>query len=309
MQKRQLGNSGLSVSVVGLGCNNFGGRIDAASSRRVIDSAIEAGITFFDTADIYGNQGGSETIIGEALRGRRDRVVLATKFGMDMGDSLTEARASRHYIRRAVEASLRRLQTDYVDLYQLHIPDGLTPFEETLAALTELVDEGKVRYIGSSQFTAWQVVDADHIARRRHLEHFVSAQNYYNLLGREAERELLPACVAKGIGVLPFFPLAWGLLTGKYRRGQSPPTGTRLADGDERLTDANFDLIESLEGFAQERGHSLLDLAFAGLLAQAPVASVIAGATKPEQIAANVAAGQWELTHEDHQAMQTLLPG
>jgi len=308
MRARQLGNSGLSVSVVGLGCNNFGGRTDAAASRRVMDAAIDAGITLFDTADIYGNRGGSETIIGEALKGRRDQVVLATKFGMEMGDTLTQARASRHYIRRVVEASLRRLDTDYIDLYQLHQPDGVTPVEETLWALTELVNEGKVRYIGSSNFAAWQVAEAEHVARAHHLQRFISAQNQYSLLDRGAEAELLPACSAFGVGVLPFFPLSHGLLTGKYRRGLPAPEGTRLARAaQEVLRDADFDTIEALETFAQERGHSLLDLAFAGLLAQPAVSSVIAGATRAEQVEANVRAGDWELSGSDIAALRELL--
>ncbi|MHB8505696.1 MAG: aldo/keto reductase [Acidimicrobiales bacterium] len=293
MRYRQLGNSGLTVSVVGLGCNNFGGRLDLEASRRVIDAAIDHGVTLFDTADSYGNRGGSEEIIGQVLGSRRDQVVLATKFGNDMGSGDREARGGRRYIRMAVEASLRRLRTDHVDLYQLHQPDRCTPVAETLAALDELVAAGKVRYVGSSNFSAWQVADAAWEARTSGLERFVSAQNHYSLLERDAEKELLPACERFGVGVLPYFPLANGLLTGKYRRGEPMPEGTRLSG--RAIEDTTFDRIEALESFAKERGHSLLELAFAGLLAHPEVSSVIAGATRPEQVAANVAAGEWEL--------------
>jgi aryl-alcohol dehydrogenase-like predicted oxidoreductase len=224
MRYRQLGESGLTVSVIGLGGNNFGGRIGLEETRGVVDTAIDCGVTLVDTADIYGNRGGSEQLLGQVLAGRREHVVLATKFGMDMGDG-TVARGSRKYIRRAVEASLHRLQTDYIDLYQYHTPDGLTPLEETLATLDDLITEGKVRYIGSSNFAGWQISDADWIARTQHQARFVSAQNHYNLLHRDAEREIIPSCVHRGVSVLPYFPLANGLLTGKYRRGQDPPVG------------------------------------------------------------------------------------
>lgn len=303
MEYRQLGDSGLTVSVVGLGCNNFGGRIDAEQADAVVTAALDAGITLFDTADVYrGDRGSSEEILGKALGGRRDDVVIATKFGGDMkGDNGPDwgVRGSRRYIRKAVESSLSRLGTDWIDLYQLHTPDPVTPIEETLAALSELVAEGKIRYIGSSQFAGWQVVDADWAARTAGLEHFISAQNRYNLLEREAEDELIPACEHLGIGVLPFFPLAAGLLTGKYKRGQEPPEGTRLAMMPERLARADFDKIEALETFAAERDLTLLDVAIGGLAAQPAVASVIAGATKPEQIAQNVMSGLWEPTVED----------
>lgn len=302
MRYRQLGRSGLTVSVVGLGCNNFGGRLDLEASRRVIDAALDAGITLFDTADIYGNRGGSETILGQVLEGRRDRVVLATKWGLDMAIGPGWAPGSRRYIRRAVEASLRRLRTDHLDLYQLHRPDPVTPIDETLAALDELVREGKVRYVGSSNFAAWQVADADWVARHHHRERFVSAQNHYSLLERTAEKELLPACEHLGVGVLPFFPLANGLLTGKYRRGEPPPEGTRLAD--RPIDDDALRRVEALGAFAAERGHTILELAFAGLLARPAVASVIAGATRPEQVAANVTAGDWELTPTDVAALR-----
>jgi len=304
MRYRQLGRSGCRVSVVGLGCNNFGGRIGPEASRAVVDAALDAGITLFDTADFYGEQGGSETILGEALQGRRDRVVLATKFGLDMGDGLGVSRGSRRYIRVAVEASLRRLRTDWIDLYQLHMPDPTTPMAETLGALDELVHEGKVRYIGSSNLKAWQVADAEWTARTAGTERFVSAQNKYSLLERAAEAELLPACEAYGIGLLPFYPLATGLLTGKYRRDQAMPEGTRLAG--TTIPDATFDRLEALEHFAAERGHTLLELAVAALAARPAVASVIAGATRPEQVAANVAAGDWELSAEEQAQLWAL---
>jgi aryl-alcohol dehydrogenase-like predicted oxidoreductase len=305
MRYRQLGDSGLTVSVVGLGCNNFGGsfggRLDLDGTRAVVDAAIECGVTLLDTANSYGDRGGSETLLGQVLEGRRDEVVLATKFGSDMGEGPGVARASRWYVKRAVEASLRRLRTDRIDLYQLHRPDGITPMEETLAALDDLVREGKVLYVGSSNFAAWQVVEADWVARTRSLTRFVSAQNHYSLLERKAEEELLPACQKVGVGVLPFFPLANGLLTGKYRRRQPRPSGTRLEGRD--ISEHTWDRIEKLAAFAEERGHSLLELAFAGLLAAPAVASVIAGATSPEQVKANVAAGEWDLTAEDHEAL------
>jgi aryl-alcohol dehydrogenase-like predicted oxidoreductase len=308
MLYRQLGHSGLRVSVVGLGCNNFGGRIDLAASRRVIDAAIDAGITLFDTADTYGNRGGSETIIGQVLGDRRGQVILATKWGSDMNVGPGYALGSRRYIRLAVEASLRRLQTDFIDLYQLHRPDPLTPIAETLAALDELVAEGKIRYIGNSNFKAWQVADADWTARDLGTERFISAQNHYSLLERGAEDELLGACSQFGVGMLPFFPLANGLLTGKYRRGETKPEGTRLAD--RPISEVTYDRLEALEGFAKQRGHTLLELAFAGLLAQPTVSSVIAGATRPEQVVANVSAGDWVLDADDTAALaETLDPG
>jgi len=303
MEYRQLGDSGLTVSVVGLGCNNFGGRIDADQADTVVNAALDAGITLFDTADVYrGEQGWSEEILGQALGKRRDEVVIATKFGGDLKGANGPdwgVRGSRRYIRKAIDSSLRRLGTDWIDLYQLHVPDPITPIEETLAALSELVAEGKVRYIGSSQFAGWQVVDADWAARTAGFEHFISAQNKYSLLDRDVEDELVPACEHLGIGILPFFPLEAGLLTGKYKRGEGAPEGTRLAKQPERLARADFDRIEALETFAAERDLTLLDVAIGGLAAQPAVGSVIAGATKPEQIAQNVAAGLWDPTAED----------
>ena len=312
MRYRTLGESGLMVSVVGLGGNNFGGRIGLEETRAVVDAALEAGINLIDTADVYGNRGGSETVLGEVLAGRRDEVVLATKFGSDMTSVYGPdwgARGSRRHIRQAVEGSLRRLRTDWIDLYQYHVPDGITPMEETLAALDELVDEGKVRYVGSSNLDAWQVADAEWIARDRHLARFVSAQNEYSLLEREVERELVPACLRFGIGILPYFPLARGLLTGKYRRGEPPPEGSRLADRPELLTEEAFDLVEALEKFAAERGRSILDVAIGGLAMRPAVASVIAGATKPEQVRGNAEAGEWEPSPEDMAALDDLLSG
>jgi aryl-alcohol dehydrogenase-like predicted oxidoreductase len=304
MQTRKLGLSDLEVPVVGLGCNNFGGRIDAEASRPVIDAALDAGVTFFDTADVYGNRGGSEEIIGRALEGRRDRVVLATKFGHDVGLG-NEPRGSRRYIRTAVEASLRRLRTDRIDLYQYHRPDGVTPLEETLGALEELVQEGKVRAIGSSNFTAAMVEEAHGIAAARELTPFATEQSQYSWLRREAEDELLPACARLGVGFIPYFPLASGLLTGKYRKGEQPPEGTRLHG--RELDEADLDRVERLQAFARERGIGLLDVAIGGLAAQPGVASVITGATTAEQIRSNAAAGAWEPSAADLDELRAAL--
>jgi aryl-alcohol dehydrogenase-like predicted oxidoreductase len=306
MRYRQLGRSGLTVSEVGLGCNNFGGRLGVNETRAVVDAAVDAGITLLDTSNSYGNRGGSETQLGEVLKGRRDRVVLATKFGSDMGEGPGVARASRWYIRGAVEASLRRLQTDRIDLYQLHRPDGITPIEETLSALTELIREGKVLYIGSSNLAAWQVTQAEWTARTSGgaIERFVSAQNHYSLMERSAEAELLPACEAHGVGMLPYFPLANGLLTGKFRRGSPAPEGARMSG--RPISDETYGRLEALEAFAAERGRTLLELAFAGLLGQPSVSSVIAGATSPEQVKANAAAGGWALGPDDLTALRAL---
>jgi aryl-alcohol dehydrogenase-like predicted oxidoreductase len=305
MRLRRLGSDGPEVSAVGLGCNNFGMRVDLEGTRAVVDAALDAGVTLIDTADIYGGKGGSESFLGEVLEGRRDRVVLATKFGGDMGDG-TRARGSREYIRKAVEGSLQRLRTDYIDLYQYHTPDHVTPFEETFGALDELVREGKVRYVGHSNLEAAQVEEIDALARERGWARPVSAQNRYSLLHRDAEQELLPTCERLGIGVLPYFPLASGLLTGKYRRGQPRPEGTRLATRDEVFTDETFDRLEAFEAFAEQRGVSLLSVAIGGLLAQPAIASVIAGATKPDQVRANAAAGQWEPSPDDLAALNAL---
>ena len=298
MEYRRLGNSGLKVSEVGLGCNNFGMRIDQEATTAVVNAAIDAGITLFDTADVYGGQGKSEEMFGKALAGKRDQVVLATKFAMPMGPGKTGG--SRRYIMSAIEDSLRRLNTDYIDLYQMHRFDAETPLDETLSALDDLVTAGKVRYIGNSNYTGWQIADADWIAETQHMNRFVSAQNQYSLLERKLEFEVTPACERFGLGVLPFFPLASGLLTGKYRRGEAPPEGTRLAAwgprGAAALSDGNFDKLEKLSDWADARGKSLLELALAWLLGHPVVSSVIAGATKPEQVNANAATAAWKLT-------------
>jgi len=308
MRYRQLGRSGLTVSVAGLGCNNFGTRCDRRATRAVVEAALEAGVTLFDTADVYGNRGGSETLLGQALGARRDEVALASKFGASMGGPPEEARGSRRYVRRAVEASLCRLGTDHLDLYQQHVPDPKTPLEETLAALDELVTDGKVRYVGSSNFAAWQIAEADWIARTEHLTRFVSAQNQYNLLERDLEYEVIPACERYGVGVLPYFPLANGLLTGKYRRGEPAPPGTRLAGRSDVLNEEVFDRLDALEKYGVERGRTLLEVAIGGLAAQPAVGSVIAGATRPDQVLANVAAAEWEPTPEDVAELAKLTP-
>lgn len=310
MESRNVGKSGLRVSPVGLGCNNFGGRLDVAATRRVVDRAIDAGITLFDTADSYGNRGGSESQLGEVLGERRNRIVLATKFASPMSDAQLLRCASRGYIMSAVEASLRRLKTDWIDLYQLHWPDPLTPMEETLRALDDLVRQGKVRYLGCSNLDAWHVADATWIARHHGLNAFVSVQNEFSLLERGQSTPLLPALAEYGLGLLPYFPLGGGLLTGKYKRGAPLPEGrlaSTKASADRFLTERNWSLAEQLERFALERGHSLIELAFGWLLAHEAVPSVIAGATKPEQIDANIAAANWRLTAEDRAAVGKLL--
>jgi aryl-alcohol dehydrogenase-like predicted oxidoreductase len=302
---RPLGDSGLVVSIAGLGCNNFGRRIDLAAARAVVDAAIGAGVTFLDTADIYG-RGDSERFLGEILDGRRDQVVLATKFGMDMADG-RGPRGSPAYIRQAVEASLRRLRTDVIDYYWYHQPDGQTPIAETLEALDQLVRTGTVRAIGASNFSAEQIEDADAVARERGLTRFSAIQNEYSLLKRDAEREVLPTCERLGLGFVPFFPLASGLLTGKYRRGQSGPPGARLSGRDRVASDEQFELLEALERFAQRRGITITDVAIGALLARPVVSSVIAGATKPDQVRANAAAAGWTPSEEDLAALNELL--
>jgi aryl-alcohol dehydrogenase-like predicted oxidoreductase len=308
MEFRSVGGSGLRVSVAGLGCNNFGGRIDEDATRAVVSAALDAGITLFDTADIYGGSH-SETLLGRALGSHRDEVVLATKFAMPMGEGPYAAGGSRRYVLRAVEASLQRLGTDYIDLYQMHFPDTTTPIEETLDALNDLVHQGKVRYIGSSNFAGWQIADADWTSRTRGLERFVSAQNEWSLLKRDIERDVVPACKRFTQSVLPFFPLAGGALTGKYRRGEPAPAGTRHAGdaGGRWLTDDNFSRIEALEKFASEQGHTVGELALAWLASQRTVCSVIAGATRPEQVRENVAAVAWKLTRDELRAVDAAL--
>jgi aryl-alcohol dehydrogenase-like predicted oxidoreductase len=303
MKYGRLGDSGLAVSVVGLGCNNFGRRIDRDASHAVVDTAIAAGVTLFDTADSYGTPPGtSEQFLGDALKGRRDDVIVATKFGHDLRGANGPdwgARGSRRYVLRAVEASLRRLNTDWIDLYQLHYPDEETPVEETLATLTDLVREGKVRYIGCSNVAGWQVADAAWTASSAGLAGFISVQNEYSLLDRSIEAEVVPACERFGLGVLPYFPLAQGLLTGKFRRGEPAVPGTRLATRPDVLDGADWDVVEALAAFAAERDIGLLDSAIGWLAAQPAVASVIAGATRPEQVRANVAAAEWIPSEED----------
>jgi aryl-alcohol dehydrogenase-like predicted oxidoreductase len=302
MDYRPLGTSGLLVSAVGLGCNNFGIRCDLEQTRAVVNKALDLGITLFDTADSYGRRGGSETLLGQVLGPRRKEIVLATKFGTAMDDEGTLKGASRRYIMTAVEASLRRLQTDWIDLYQLHHPDPAVPIEETLRALDDLIRQGKVRHIGSSNFSGRQLIEADETARRADLHRFVSAQNEYSILRRAAEQDAIPAMVACGVGLLPYFPLASGLLTGKYRREDIPP-GTRLATPRPHesafLAAANWTLIEALDRYCRERGRSLLELAVSWLLSKPVVASVIAGATKPEQLEANASAARWRLTADE----------
>jgi aryl-alcohol dehydrogenase-like predicted oxidoreductase len=303
LEQRNLGRSGLIVSAVGLGCNNFGGRMDMEATRAVVHKALDLGVTFFDTADTYGNRGASEEYLGRALAGRRHDIVLATKFGRPMDQEGRLQGASRRYIMQAVEASLRRLDTDYIDIYYQHIDDPRTPIEETLRALDDLVHQGKVRYIGCSWLPAWQVVEAQWTARHSNLAQFVSCQERYNVLERELDGELMPALQSYGLGLIPFAPLANGLLTGKYRREEPPPSGTRMEAmpqvAERYLTQANWDRVERLAAFCAARERTLLDLAFSWLLHRPMVASVIAGATTPEQVAANVAATGWALSRED----------
>ncbi|MEV4629066.1 aldo/keto reductase [Micromonospora sp. NPDC049523] len=314
MTFRRLGDSGLVVSVVGVGCNNFGRKLDTQGTRAVVDAALDAGINFFDTADIYGEpKGASEEQLGAALKGRRDDVVLATKFGMDMlGANGPDhgARGARRYINRAVEGSLRRLGTDHIDLYQLHEVDPGTPIEETLSALDDLVRAGKVRYLGNSNFSGWQIADAAWVARTRGYAPFISAQNQYSLVERHVETEIAPAAERFGLGLLPFFPLANGLLTGKYKRGEAPPAGSRLSGGGryaDRLAAAPWDTIEAIEKYAAERDLTPLQVAIGGLAAQPAVSSVIAGATTPDQVRANAAAGQWQPSADDLAALRAIL--
>ena len=308
MEHRRLGNSGLFVSEVGLGCNNFGGRLDEAATRDVVHAALDAGIDLLDTADMYGGSL-SEEYIGKALGPRRQDVILATKFGFGMGDGPHNRGASRRYIMRAVEASLRRLDTDYIDLYQIHFPDPQTPIDETLRALDDCVTSGKVRYIGCSNFAGWQIADAHWTAAGDGLNRFVSAQNQMSLLERGVLTEVIPACEHFGLGMLPYFPLASGLLTGKYRRGEGAPAGTRLAGARaaRSLSERNFDRVEALSAFAEERSRSLLDLAFGWLLSFPAVASVIAGATSPAQVRANVAASAMRLDAGEMQDVRARL--
>ena len=309
MEFRRVGESGLEVSVVGVGCNQFGRRVDAAGVARIVHAALDAGVTLFDTANTYAG-GESERLLGAALRGRRDQAIIATKVGGHMGDGAYSSGASRRHIRQAVESSLQRLGSDWIDLYQIHFPDPDTPVEETLSALDDLVHEGKVRYIGCSNFSGWQIADADWTAYHHHLSRFISAQNDYSLLNRQVEAEVSSACEHFGLGLIPFFPLSRGLLTGRYQRGEPAPQGSRLSgpQGEEVLTDAAFDVIEGLAAFARRKGTDLLGVAIGGLAAQPAVVSVIAGASQPEQVLANVAAAEWEPTPEDLAELDTIAP-
>ncbi|MFL6073434.1 MAG: aldo/keto reductase [Mycobacteriales bacterium] len=311
MRYRRLGRSGLTVSVVGLGGTSFGKRVDLATTVEVVRTALDLGVTLVDTADCYGDPpGSSEEFLGKALAGRRDEVVLATKFGVVRGARRPEATGSRRYLRRAVEASLRRLGTDHLDLYQYHAYDGVTPYEETLGALDELVREGKVRYAGLSNTPAWRIADAAGLARRDGLAPLVSEQAEYSLLRRGVEAEVVPACLRYGMGLLPYFPLAAGMLTGKFRRGEPPPAGTRLAEPGygHWLADAAFDRVEALQRFAADRGLDLLQVAIGGLAAQPAVASVLAGATRPDQVRANVAAAEWQPDQHDRAELDRIAP-
>ena len=307
LEYRQLGNSGLQVSVVGLGTNNFGRRVDAQGTELVINQTLEVGVNMIDTSNSYGGTL-SEEYIGRALKGKRQQAVIATKVSSRTGEGPNMAGNSRQHIMAEVENSLRRLSTDYIDLYQIHFTDSNTPIEETLRCLDDLVHQGKVRYIGCSNFKAWQACEAVWTSRTLGIASFVSAQPRYSMLDREIEAELLPFCTEYRVGILPYYPLANGFLTGKYRRGQPPPPGTRLSENDRgMLTDARFDLLEKLAEFSATRGHSLLELAFAWLLAKPAVSSVIAGATKPEQVAGNAEAADWALTSEEMAALDALL--
>ena len=303
MKQRQLGTSGLKVSAVGLGCNNFGLRIETEASRAVIHKALDLGITFFDTADVYGHRGGSETCLGLTLGARRKDIVVASKFGNAMDDAGTMKGASRRYILAAVEASLKRLKTDWIDIYQLHRYDPTTPLEETMHALDDLIQQGKIRYIGVSAIPAWRLVDMQWTARHFGFRALTTCEVEYSLLARDPERELVPAMQAHGMGLLPYYPLAGGFLTGKYRRNAPKPEGARLTKGrryeEMFMTDANWTRVERLEAFCKQRGRTLLELAFSWLAAQPVVACVIAGATQPQQLEANVKAADWELTPEE----------
>jgi aryl-alcohol dehydrogenase-like predicted oxidoreductase len=312
MRYRSVGTSGLIVSVAGLGGNNFGRRLDVDATRAVVDAAMDAGITLIDTADSYGT-GRSEEFLGEVLAGRRDQVVLATKFGQRSADlgygPAAGAKGGRGYIMRAVEQSLRRLRTDYIDLYQIHTPDPATPIEETLAALTELVARGMVRYLGHSNFSGWQLAEAAGAARQLGAAGFVSAQNHWSLLERGTEAEVVPAARHFGLGVLPYFPLANGLLTGKVRRGVPPPAGSRLAGRLDYITDEKLDRVEALIGWAQEHDVTVLDVAVGALAAQPGCSSVIAGATSPEQVKANAQAASWIPSADELADLDRLVPG
>ena len=309
MEYRQLGKSGLRVSVIGLGTNQFGGKVDQAGVNTIIDGALDLGINLIDTADTY-SKGGSEETLGVALRGKWDRVVLATKVHGKMGEGPNDWGTSRYHIMNGIEASLRRLQTDHIDLYQMHRFDATTPLEETLRTLDDLVRSGKVRYIGASNYAAWQLAEANMLAEMRGYVPFVSIQNHYHMLERDLEREMMPYCNAHNVGILPYFPLAGGFLTGKYRRGQAVPAGSRGEQSpyvQRYMVDANYDKVERLEAWANERGHTMAELAHAWLLAQPQVSSVISGATRLEQVQANAAAADWQLTPDEYEEVNAVL--
>jgi aryl-alcohol dehydrogenase-like predicted oxidoreductase len=311
MEYRRLGRAGVKVSVVGVGCNQFGGRVDRHGTQAIVARALDLGINFFDTADVYGNRGGSEEFLGEALAGEWSRVVLATKGRSTMGDGPNDEGASRYHLLNAVEESLRRLKTDHIDLYQIHSWDEATPIDETLRALDDLVRSGKVRYIGASNFAAWQLSHANDLAEMRGWESFVTVQPHYHMLEREIERELIPYCRWADVGILPYFPLAGGFLTGKYRRGEAPPPGTRGERSpyvQKYLKESNFDIVDRLRAFAEARGHTVGELAMAWLLHQPQVCSVIAGATSPEQVTANAASG-WALSLDELAEIRGVLEG
>lgn len=303
MKQRNVGSTGVKVSLLGLGCNNFGLRMPVEDSRAVIAKALDLGITFFDTADVYGNRGGSETALGRYLGDRSKGIFLASKFGNVMDEAGTMKGGSRRYVVSAVEASLRRLRRDWIDLYQMHRPDPAVPVEETMRALDDLVKQGKIRYIGFSQVAGWQLADRHWTAKHNGLNPVTAVETEYSLIMRDAERELVPAMKEYGVGLLPFYPLAGGFLTGKYRRGAALPEGARLTKGkryaERWLTDANWSVLEKLEAFCKARGRTLLELALSWLAAQPVVLSVIAGATKAEQVEANARAIDWELTSQE----------
>jgi aryl-alcohol dehydrogenase-like predicted oxidoreductase len=312
MEYRRLGKAGVKVSAIGVGCNQFGGVVDREGTQAIVQRALDLGINFFDTADVYGNRGGSEDFLGDALAGQWGRVVLATKFRSRMGDGPNDEGASRYHLQSAVEASLRRLKTDHIDLYQVHAWDESTPIEETLRALDDLVRSGKVRYIGASNFDAWQLAHSNLLAELKGWQSFVTIQPEYHMLEREIERELLPYCKWANVGILPYFPLAGGFLTGKYKRGETPAPGTRGARSpyvQKYLTDANFDILDKLRAFADARGHPMSELAHAWLLNQPQVCSVISGATHPEQVEANAKAAGWALTTDELAEMRSWLEG
>ncbi|MBE7534178.1 MAG: aldo/keto reductase [Anaerolineales bacterium] len=311
MEYRNLGKAGVKVSVIGIGCNQFGGKVDKDGVKAIFHRALDEGINFFDTANVYGNPNGtSEEYLGAALEGERERVVIATKVRFKMGEGPNDVGASRYHILNAVEASLRRLRTDHIDLYQIHAWDESVPAEETMRALDDLVRAGKVRYIGASQFSAWQLAHSNTLAEMMGWERFVTTQMHYNLLERDAERELVPYCAWANIGILPYFPLAGGLLTGKYTRGEPAPEGSRGTFSPyvkNRLTDATFDKLDALRAFADSRGHTLHDLAFSWLLSQPVIPSVIAGATTPDQVSENAKKAEWKLTKDELTEVKELL--